>query len=335
MIMLMIMTGALVAYASLGAASRDQETRREQAVIAKLAFDGATLKAAYDCGLANISYPSTQTETVGTRSCQVTIADNSANLGHSLQMSSTMAIHGRTYTDSRVTALKMPASQFFYCLATNTATSLGSNIFTGTSGANGDVYCTGSLNLAAGDTINGDVEATGTATQGSAVVTGLVSSNTLPIPLPTPNASNYSAVASSSLLNLLLGILLSGETFTSPYMVIYCDGDTKINGVFTGKGVVFVNGNVTINGNMSYLLPSDEVAVIVTGNVTVQSSSTAFCGYWYCGGTFSVSSNSSLTRGCIATNALTTSGPFTATYDPIIWNTPGEAARLKLPGFWP
>src|SRR5580704_7052730 len=100
MVMLIIMTGSALAYASLATASRTTELRREQAVIAKLAFDGATLKAAYDARLGNISYPSTQPETVGSTTCSVTVIDNSTNLGHSLSLASTATLSNRTYSDS-------------------------------------------------------------------------------------------------------------------------------------------------------------------------------------------------------------------------------------------
>ena len=258
MVMLIIMTGIAFTYATVGNATRTSETRREQAVIARLAFDGATLKAAYDAGLGNVTYPSTQAETVGNYVCSVTINDNSANLSHSLSLTSTMSQLGRTYSDSRVTALKMPFSPFFYCLATDTNTGFGNSITTGSGGTNGDIYCAGNLWLSPTDDVNGDVEATGTATQGTGTVTGLTSSNVVPLPYPTPVASNYSAVASSSLLGILLGIVLSGEVYTTPYMVVYCTGNTSIRGTFTGKGIIFVDGNVTVNGNMSYLLPTDE-----------------------------------------------------------------------------
>ena len=65
MVMLVIMTGVAVALGSLSNATRTAETRRELAVIGRLAFDSATLKAAYDAGLGRVSYPSTQSETVG------------------------------------------------------------------------------------------------------------------------------------------------------------------------------------------------------------------------------------------------------------------------------
>jgi hypothetical protein len=335
MIMLLIMTTVAMAYSSLSSAARTMETRREQAVIAKLAFDGATLKAAYDAGLANISYPSTQQETVGSTSCSVTIADNSANLPHSLAMTSSLSLESRSYTDSRITALKMPVSQFFYCLAADGNTALGDSVTAGSSGSNGDVYCTGNLQFANTDVINGDIEATGSVTQNSATATGLVSSNVVPIPLPAPNSSNYASISLLNLLGWLLGNNINGELFLSPYEVVYCGGHTNLQGTFSGKGIVFINGNVTVNGNMSYSAPSDELAVIVTGNVTFSGGVSTIVGYWYCGGTFSAGSNLTLTRGCIVANTLTTSGNFTAYYDPIIWNTPGEAARLKLPGFWP
>src|SRR5579872_4718279 len=107
MVMLMIMTSVLLAYASLSNAAATSETRREQAVIAKLAFDGATLKAAYDAGLGNIVIPSATAVTVGHYTCFVHVSDNSMNLDHSLTMTSTLPINNNTYTDSRITALKM------------------------------------------------------------------------------------------------------------------------------------------------------------------------------------------------------------------------------------
>ena len=186
MLMLIVMTGITVAYGSLAVASRTTETRREQAVTARLAFDGATLKAAYDAGLGNISYPSTQNEAVGPVICAVTISGGGSTIGHTLSLTSTVPLTTGTYTDSRTTALKMPASQFFYCLATKSNTTLPSNVTTGASGANGDLYCTGSLQLNSNDIVNGDVESTATSTQGGATVTGLVSSDTIPIPLPVP-----------------------------------------------------------------------------------------------------------------------------------------------------
>lgn len=335
MVMLMFMTTIVMAYSSLGIAAREAETRREQAVIARLAFDGATLKASYDCGLGNISYPSTQSVPVGATTCSVTIADNSASMSHSLSMTTSASIRGRTFNDSRVIGLKMPLSPFYYCLAMNAATNLGGSVTLGSGGSNGDLYDVGALTLNNNVTVNGDCESSSTFSKNSATVTGTAIGSTNPIPFPVPVAANYSAVASSSLLNILLGIILSGETFTTPYMVIYCGNDTTMSGIFSGKGVLFVNGNVTISGNMTYLLPTDEVAIIATGNVTVQNSNTSIVGYWYCGGTFTTQSNTNLTRGSIVTNTFSPGSNFSATYDPTIWTTGGEAERLKLPGVWP
>jgi cytoskeletal protein CcmA (bactofilin family) len=229
----------------------------------------------------------------------------------------------------------MPASQFFYCLASNSNTSLGTSLYTGASGANGDVYCTGALQLQGNDTVNGDVEATGTVNQNGASVSGLVSSNTIPIPLPAPMASNYSSISLINLLNFLFGNNINGESFLSSYEVVYCLGNTTLKGTLSGKGIIFVNGNLNISGNLNYSSPTDEAAIIVTGNVNFFGGVSSIVGYWYCGGTFSAPWSLTLTRGCIVANALTTSGNLTATYDPIIWNTPGEAYRMKLPGFWP
>ncbi len=86
--------------------------------------------------------------------------------------------------DARTVALKMQLSQFFYCLASNTTASFGKTLVTGASGANGDVYCSGNVSFQSGTTINGDVEATGTADSTHETCTGLVSGSVLPISLP-------------------------------------------------------------------------------------------------------------------------------------------------------
>jgi len=335
MVMLVIMTGVTLTYSALGNAAWTIQTRREQAVTATLAFDGATLKAAYDAGLGKYSYPSTQSVTVGNYTCSVIVSDNSTNLGHSLSMSSTLSLGSRTYSDTRVTALKMPVSMFFYALASNTAATVGDHNTLGAASANGDLYCGGNVTLGAHNTINGDVESTGTIAQGSATVTGSQLTSVVPISFPVPNPSDYSSFSILNLLNILFGNHISGQAFLIPYSVVFCQGATTINGTFTGKGIIFVQGDVTVNGTMTYGSANDELAVIVTGNVTVQNPTASFVGYWYCGGTFTGLDNSSLSRGSIATNVLADSDHFSINYDPTIWNTPGEANRMKLPGFWP
>src|SRR5579872_1707026 len=112
MVMLVIMTSVTLAYASLSNAAATSEGRREQAVIAKLAFDGATLKCAMDAGSGTNPIPYTGQVAVGHYKPIVTVTDNSANIPHTLAASSTLTITGNSYTDSRVTALKMPLSQF-------------------------------------------------------------------------------------------------------------------------------------------------------------------------------------------------------------------------------
>ncbi len=58
MVMLVIMTTITLAYADLSKDAYTSETRREQNVTARLAFDGATLKSCYDAGLNRVAVTS-------------------------------------------------------------------------------------------------------------------------------------------------------------------------------------------------------------------------------------------------------------------------------------
>jgi hypothetical protein len=227
-------------------------------------------------------------------------------------------------------------SQFFYALAVANSSSMTNTLTTGAPGAAGDLYCGGNLLLSNKATINGDTEAVGSLTPNGAAITGAQSSHLHSIPLPSPVSSNYWGVASATMLNIF-GNSLSGYTFTRPYSVLYCDGDTTIHGTFSGKGIVFVHGDVYTDNSMSYSQASDELAIIVTGDVIVNNPShTNLVGYWDCGGTFNASYGGTVTRGCVVANAFSSSSNgFTVTYDQTIWNTLGEPKRMKLPGFWP
>jgi hypothetical protein len=323
----------MLSYSTLSTASVTTETRREQSVLAQYLFDGATLKAAEDAGSGAITVPNVVNESVGAYTVAISISDNGSSLAHSLAQSSAISLHGRMYSDSRITALKTPLSPFAYSLAVNSSVNLGSSNVTGSSGSNGDVYCNGNLDTGSGSAINGDAEATGSINVGShSTITGQATSSANTIPFPTVTSSNYLSLGS------LLGSLLGGHTFSPSYEVEYKNGailPVSMQGTFSGKGIIFIVGNLNITNDTSYSSSTDDVLIIVTGNVTVESGASNIVGYFYCGGTFTCSSHLTVTRGAIAANAFNAASSLTINYDPTIWTTIGEANRMKMPGFWP
>ena len=63
----------------------------------------------------------------------------------------------------------------------------------------------------------------------------------------------------------------SGNNSSSPEGTVwYVPGDLTINAtVFSGRGTLIVDGNVTVNGNMSYAKASDGLGIILTGSGSV------------------------------------------------------------------
>ena len=118
--------------------------------------------------------------------------------------------------------------------------------------------------------------------------------------------------------------------------MLYRTGDIDISGAFSGKGTLFVDGKVTVKGNLSYSGAGSRLVVIATGDIIVDPAVTSYVGFYYTPTTFRMSSASAvLTSGSIAAQALNLSGPIVATHDASFWNDPLEAQKHYVPGFWP
>jgi hypothetical protein len=150
------------------------------------------------------------------------------------------------------------------------------------------------------------------------------------------SAGTYHAAATT----LISGGVIHGYVFASPtasgYPLIYSSGDTTISGYFSGSGVVFVAGNVTIDGDITTGV-GNHLAIITSGQVWLTSSAIHINAYIFTANTLSTGS-AGRTRyftGGIVANWISVGDNFSASFDTLVRDNPVEAYNLKLPGVWP
>lgn len=205
------------------------------------------------------------------------------------------------------------------------------------SSAEGSVHSNSNFRANASSVINGDITA-----GGGASVIGFVGGNRRTgAPLQTTplfDIADYDAVnvwdnfdgTQDGLLFINLG---------SPYPVFYYGNHLSIEGTYSGRGTMAVNGNLTLSANSSYSNATSRVVFIVKGNLYVDPACTSFVGTYIVDGsiTFMGNAGKTMTRGNLISsgNFDPQLANFNATADRAFWNDRTEAQKHRMPGFWP
>lgn len=113
----------------------------------------------------------------------------------------------------------------------------------------------------------------------------------------------------------------------------YRNGDATLNTTYTGKGTVFVNGNLTIK-NLARLAADDEIVLIVNGNVFIESNRVP--AFLFCNGSVTYSGAAPMSLdGALFCNKLEMGGnKLTVNFDPFFWDAPRWDQRMRVPGMW-
>ncbi len=327
-------TTILVAATSLSTNSLEAQRRREDSTTARYAMDAAVAQIMADSYAGTLLVPSSRTLTLGGATCSVVIADNSANISRTALVTGTTTVGSRTFVESRVVAEAFTAQPFYYTVFVNSGIASASAILTGSNGSNGDICSNGSIVLIGG-TINGDVDSGGTVTAPTTTITGTTNANTYAINFPSVDSGTYQAAAN----RVLSGSLVFGFTFgsASTYDLVYHSGTLSISGSISGNGTIYCSNDITISADLTYANSASHLVLITPGKINISSSVRNFVGYLYCGNQLTLSGVGlkNLLRGNFACSSMTNVSGFYATYDPFIWNSPSEAVKLHIPGFWP
>jgi len=338
-ILLMVLATAFVVAvaATFGRQSNDLEYRYERDQKVQCAWDAAlSLTDAKSAAGSLNSLPASFALNLNGVTGTINVADNSGSMANSLKVTSTLAAaDGTTYAESSITAKSLIATPFYFAVFSNSAFSDSHQFTTGSSGSNGDVFANGNITVTGlGSTVNGNISSTGLVTLVGTTVTGSQYPLQSAIAFTAPNSTGYfvnqSATSSSSTLN---GYTFGSVSAGSQYPILYESASSvNVSGSFTGTGTVYFNGNVTVNGAMSYGNGSSHVAFIVNGNLTTNGN--ALIGYWYVNGTTSASGSSlSNSKGGLITNSISLGTTTSITLDPTVKNSVVTGNEMSLPGY--
>jgi hypothetical protein len=148
---------------------------------------------------------------------------------------------------------------------------------------------------------------------------------------PSLDSTAYSAAADNIIASPILPITFVGMGgYQSLY---YRNGDAMLNTSYTGRGTVFINGNLTIR-NLTRLAADDEIVLIVNGNVVIESN--RIPAFLFCSGNVSYAGGGNLTiDGALFCNKLEMGGKkLTVNFDPFFWDAPRWDQRMRVPGMW-
>jgi len=334
LVLVMAIATVILAELDLTTAGLRAATQAEKRRIADYAFYGAVAQIVDDYYHDALTLPATRQVALGTASGTVTATDNTTALPRTIAVSGQVSVGGATFNESCVVGARHPPSVFFYALAVSGSLTSDQALETGASQASGDVLCGGSVSLTAvGNMVNGDLQAAGSISATSTTVTG----STLPFAttpaFPTASASAYQAAATAPFTDPSM----DGYAFPagSPYALVYCGADLSIQGTFSGKGTIYVAGNVKVAGDMSYADPSSELVIVAGGNITFSSNVANAVGYLFTPNEVQASGSLRITRGAVAGGSIQWTGTLTVAGDPDVWANEAEGAALKLPGMWP
>lgn len=328
-------TGFILTATLFGFQARKVTTLRELDAKATEAFNSLLAKIDADKARGQLSVPSTVSFELNGAKCTATVSDNSTEIAGSALVSATVTVRDQTYRFSTRIAAPEP-SIFAYAIATDGALSTNSLVSAGSLGTDGSIYATGAVNLTnLLNLVTGDALSASTIGPVDLNILGLKRENVPSKLFPTLDGSVYSTAATVMRAGgNMNGCAFSTVTSSSPYPLLYVDGDLSLRGTLSGIGTIYVRGNLSYGGNTGYSGGS-RVVIIVEGNLTLGAND--IVGTHYVSGTTTISGNSGkkIAPGNIVSRSLTISRDLTVVNDLSIVNDPNEANRHRLPGYWP
>ncbi|MCL6623214.1 MAG: hypothetical protein K6T17_01185 [Fimbriimonadales bacterium] len=338
-VLLLASTTVVLATAELATHLRIRVSRIEQERGDKYITRGLAEVVRSEIFYGVVSLPVSKVYSYRGQNWHVTADRNDANVKNTLRLTLARTSGGETITYQMV--VPKIGSWFDYALASNTAESESVQVRVGTVAIPGDCYINGNVSFShPSSRINGDLECTGSLTSPSLTVTGRILTSSPGPAFPALNWSAYYSAADRVIDQPGVTSILTDVTFLKPDELVFVDDDLDVSGIVSGRGTLFVRGNVTITGPLMYLASSSSrLAIIATGRIRVEANTAPLVsGYFFSARQFHVrgggASSVTLTGGVVA-NDLWFDSPITIHYDPTVRDDRSVAVNLKLPGFWP
>lgn len=323
-------TSVVLVTAKLSSASATEYTNRLQEAQFKSMSDGVVAQVKSDSYLNTIT-TGTRNTAYDRGSVTTTVAQH-PTLPRAYLLNIVSQIGDRTFAETKVIGNRAKPNPTYYGLWVGAAYSdsaLNTNV-------TGSAYFASMSTLSGAWTVSNDFLTGGTATLSLGSTVGghyltAVRAQTMPI----STAANYAG--GTALGNTATNLTFGAES--GGFYPVFSKGTgnlTLSGGTISGRGTVFVAGNLNINGNYNYADASSRVVFIVKGRITFGTLVTQAAGTYLAETQMSLSGVSlTVPRGNLCTN-----GAFNrllcavnVTQDTAFLDSPGEAAKHRLPGF--
>ncbi len=335
-IMMVAITSIVVTTMEVNVAAVQKAERKIASEMQKQTYEAqiAVVKSISSSNTITLPYDFVTTLNGRTVHCQVT--DNSANIPRTLLLTGDLA-GSRATAYTKVIGGRQTTHPFYYGLwvggpVDGSVTPITIN--------NGCLYANGAVNLT-GSRIAGDVFTTSTVT----MATGTVDRNVIELmpsmaepPFDINDYKNILTVLENLTLSVLNGLSLPSTLTGSFYDWRYCKANS-ISGSLSGCGTLVIDGNVAVTADVVYADINSNVAIIVKGDLTVNSGVYQMDGNWLVYGKVKTQGTGTLRigRGSLATTRgfnNATKG-LDITVDTRFWADRSYGSKQRIPGFWP
>ena len=338
--LIVAITTVILATADLAVGVTSLQQRRELAMKAKYAFDGAAQEVRARRAAGAWPMDSSQTIDLNGLTIEASIKNNTATIKHTLSLDVKTTVGPYTYWDNRVVPDATLWSPIFYALAIDGDQDINGNLIlgSGVGRRDGDLYVNGQLSriLLGQLEVHGDAEICSSGGY-SPITDGSLIKRAPAENIISADRTKYRAAAA---VTAAPG-LMNGYTFPPPiagsYPIIYVSGDLIFKGALSGRGLFYVKGSLSIVGDVTYK-NTDSVAVFITeGDVNVSLLSDHVAGFFYLPNSkFNIDSKFSpleLTGGIVA-KSLGYLRTTTIVSDPYFWDDWSRLTPMHIPGTW-
>lgn len=324
-------TSVVIVTAKLASSSDSTYSQSYADAQFKAMVDGAVAEAKADAYKGTLATGS-RTSTFTSRNASVTVS-KPATLSRSFQLDVSASINGREYRATKIIGNRATPHPTFYGLWT-TSNYTDSTLATA---LNGSAYFLGDCALSGAWTVSDDLLVKGASTLnvGSAV-TGHFLTGVRTQAMPTAVAANYTSVG-TSVGNSLTDVTFGAES--GGFYPVFAKGAGNMTlggGTMTGKGTLYVAGNLTVNGNYNYANADSRAVIIVGGRMTVAAGVTQLAGTFYVLGRIDMTGTTlTIPRGNLCTGNVLSRTPtaLNVTQDRTFLDSADECRKHRLPGY--
>lgn len=328
-VMVFAITSVVIASTRVSSQTESEFNGRYNEARFKSLADGAVAEAIADAHKGTLATGSRSTTISGvTLSTRVT---QNSRFDQAFDLEVSALIGDRTYKVTQTIGKRRPNPVFY---AVWSGGDHLDNTFSTT--VNGSIYVGGAATFTGVTAVENDMLTRNTPSLAANTVGGHLISGARAQTIVTVPATLYPPLGTEIPASRVANLTFSGLDSAGLYPVQFRNGNLNLSGgTLSGKGTVYVSGNLIIEGNLNYATADSRVLFIIGGNLRVQNTVASMVGsYFAIGRNNLLPTNLAVLRGnLIAGDRIERSGTLNVTQDNGLLSR-DEAMKHRVPGIW-